>query len=177
MAAPSQQGSRRNRPREAAEPGLARQLPTTAHGVVASLALPAPRQASPEPASPLTLPSLHRLPRDASMLYEIGCVDDSGRVYCSEIISRLDWRPGTRLDVILAPRAIVIRAAPGGLTSAQRRPCVLLPSHARNPHEIKAGDHVLLAAAPEHGLLLVYPLAALDDMISRYHSPRQEANQ
>jgi hypothetical protein len=142
--------------------------------VVAALTLPAARPASP-PADPLPLTALHRLPRDASMLYDIGRVDDSGRVFCNEIINELDWRPGTRLDVILTPLAIVIRAAPGGLFSAQRRTCILLPSHVRHPHGIKAGDDVLLAAAPEHGLLLVHPLAALDDMISRYHSPQQEA--
>jgi hypothetical protein len=128
-----------------------------------------------QPVSPLPLTGLHRLPRDATMLYDIGRVDDSGRVACNDIINELDWRPGTRLDVILTPRAIVIRAAPGGLFPAQRRPCILLPSHVRHPHGIKPGDHVLIAAAPQHGLVLVYPLSALDDMISRYHSPQHEA--
>jgi bifunctional DNA-binding transcriptional regulator/antitoxin component of YhaV-PrlF toxin-antitoxin module len=109
------------------------------------------------------------------MLYEIGRVDDSGRVTCGELINKLGWRSGIQLDVILTPRAIVIRAAPGGLFSASRRPCIILPSHARRPHGIKPGDHVLIAAAPEHGLVLVYPLSALDDMISRYHSPQHEA--
>jgi hypothetical protein len=109
------------------------------------------------------------------MLYDIGRVDDSGRVASNDIINALHWQPGTRLDVILTPRAIVIRAAPGGLFSAPRRPCIILPSHVRHPHGIKPGDHVLIAAAPEHRLVLVYPLAALDDMISRYHSPQHEA--
>jgi hypothetical protein len=109
------------------------------------------------------------------MLYGIGRVDESGRVACNQIISELDWRLGTRLDVIVTPRAIVIRAAPSGLFSVPRRPCIVLPLHARRPHGIKPRDHVLIAAAPEHGLVLVYPLSALDDMISRYHSPEHEA--
>jgi hypothetical protein len=29
---------------------------------------------------------------------------------------------------------------------------------------------VLIAAAPDYGLMIVYPLSALDEMISRYHS-------
>ena len=152
----------------------ARQPRTTAQGVVASLVLPAPRPASSQPVSPLPLTGLHRLPRDASMLYDIGRVDRSGRVASNDIITALGWEPGTRLDVILAPRAIVIRAAPGGRLAVPRRPCIIIPSHARRPHGIKPGDHVLIAAAPEHGLVLVHPLSALDDMISRYHSPEHE---
>lgn len=155
-------------------PRPTRQPRTTAQGVVASLVLPAARPASSQPASPVPLAALHRLPRDASMLYDIGRVDASGRVACNEIISALRWEPGTRLDVILTPRAIVIRAAPGGLFPTSRRPCILIPSHARRPHGIKPGDHVLIAAAPEHGFVLVYPLSALDDMVSRYHSPEHE---
>ena len=155
-------------------PPPGREARTTAQEVVASLVLPAARPASAQPVSPLSLAGLHRLPRDASMLYDIAGVDESGRVACGEIISELGWRPGTRLDVIVTPRAIVIRAAPGGLFSAPRRPCVVLPLHARRPHGIKPGDHVLIAAAPEHELVLVYPLSALDDMISRYHSPHHE---
>jgi hypothetical protein len=153
----------------------ARRPATTAQSVVSALVLPAVRPASLQPVSPLRLAGLHRLPRDASMLYDIGRVDDSGRVACNEIIGELGWGRDTRLDVILTPRAIVIRAAPGGLFSTARRQCLLLPSHVRRPHGIKLGDHILLAAAPEHGLVLVYPLSALDDMISRYHSPEHEA--
>jgi hypothetical protein len=147
---------------------------TTAQGVVASLALPAARPAPSRPASPLPLSGLHQLPRDASMLYDIGRVDDSGRVASSDIINALHWRPGSKIDVILAPRTIVIRAAPGGLFSVPRRPCIIIPSHVRRAHDIKPGDHVLIAAAPDHGLVIVYPLSALDEMISRYHSAHRE---
>jgi hypothetical protein len=108
------------------------------------------------------------------MPYDIGRVDGSGRVASNDIISALRWEPGTRLDVILVSRAIVIRAAPDGLFSVPRRPCIIIPSHARRPHGVKLGDHVLIAAAPGHGLVLVHPLSALDDPISRYHSPENE---
>ena len=32
----------------------------------------------------------------------------------------------------------------------------------------------LIAAAPEFGLVIVYPLSALDEMISRYHAAHRE---
>ena len=156
-------------------PSLIRRPQTTAQGIVGSLVLPAARPAPSQLASPLPMTGLHRLPRDASMLYDIGRVDGSGRVASNDIINALHWRPGSKLDVILTPRTIVIRAAADGPFSVPRRPCIIIPSHARRPHGIKPGDHVLIAAAPDHGLVIVYPLSALDEMISRYHSAEREA--
>ena len=151
-----------------------RQPQTTAQGVIASLALPAARPETHQPASPLPLTGLHQLPRDASMLYDIGRVDGSGRVASNDIIDALRWRPGSKLDVILTPRTIVIRAAPGGLFRVPQRPRIIIPSHVRRAHDISPGDHVLIAAAPEFGLVIVYPLSALDEMISRYHAAHRE---
>lgn len=159
------------------DPSLTGRPRTTAQGVVGSLALPAAREETARPVSPLPLTGLHQLPRDASMLYDIGRVDESGRVASNDIINALGWRPGSKLDVILTPRTIVVRAAPGGLFSVPRRPRIIIPSHVRRAHDIKLGDHVLIAAAPDHGLVIVYPLSALDEMISRYHSAHHEAEE
>jgi hypothetical protein len=153
---------------------MTRHPQTTAQGLIASLALPAARTETTQPASPLPLSGLHQLPRDASMLYDIGRVDDSGRVASNDIVSALHWRPGRKLEVILTPRTIVIRTAPGGQFRVPQRPCIVIPSHARRPHDISPGDHVLIAAAPDHGLVIVYPLSALDEMISRYHAAHPE---
>jgi hypothetical protein len=57
-----------------------RPTPDNRAGVIASLALPAARPAASQPVSPLPLTGFHQLPRDASMLYDIGRVDASGRV-------------------------------------------------------------------------------------------------
>jgi hypothetical protein len=156
---------------------MTRQPQTTAQGVIASLALPAARAQTAQPFSPLPLTGLHQLPRDASMLYDIGRVDDSGRVASNDIIDALHWQPGSTLDISLTPRTIVIRAAPGGLFTVPLRPRIIIPSHVRRAHDINCGDHVLIAAAPDHGLVIVYPLSALDEMISRYHSAHREAGQ
>jgi len=136
---------------------------------VAALALPTSGPASSQAARP-PLPSLHRLPRDASMVYDIGRVDISGRVANGDIAAALRWRAGDKLDVVLSQGAIVIRVSPDGLFSVSRRPRIVIPAEARRRHAIRAGDHVLLAAAPDYGVVIVYPLSALDDMITCYHS-------
>ena len=186
MDARNARGNKRNSRYQIAEPSF-RSIPersgpsptghlqTTAQGVVTSLVLPAARSASSQPVNPLPVNGLHQLPRDASMLYDIGRVDGSGRVASNDIIDALRWRPGSKVDVILTPRMIVIRTASDGLFSIPRRPCIIIPSHVRRPHGIKPGDHVLIAAAPDYDLLIVYPLSALDEMISRYHLARCEA--
>jgi hypothetical protein len=181
MNARNLRGTQRGLPRQTAGSPARKGIPspgtrprTTAQGVVTALALPAARAETARPASPLPLGGLHQLPRDASMLYGIRRVDRSGRVASGDIVDALHWRPGSALDVIVTPRTIVIRTAPGGRLRVPPRPCIIIPSHARRPHGISPGDHVLIAAAPEFGLVIVYPLSALDEMISRYHLAHRE---
>jgi hypothetical protein len=141
---------------------------TTAQGVVATLALPA--LPSSLPARPLPLTGLHRLPRDTSMLYDIGQVDASGRVSSRDIVGALRWQPQDRLELILTAGAIVLRVSSDGLFSVPQRSRIIIPASARQRHAIRDGDHVLLAAAPDYGTVIVYPPSALDEMIASYHS-------
>ena len=140
-----------------------------AQEIIQALALPPPGAAS-EPACPLPMTRLQRLPRETSMLYGIGRVDSSGRVANREIIHALHWRPGDRLDMVLTPSAIAIRACPDGLLRVPHRPAIVIPCPARTLHRIEAGDHVLLAAAPAYDVVIVHTLSALDDMVASYHS-------
>jgi len=141
---------------------------TTAQGVVAALLLPA--SPSSLPARPLPLTGLHRLPRDTSMLYDIGPVDASGRVASRDIVAALRWQPGDRFELILTAGAIVLRASSDGLFSIPQRPRIIIPGRARRRHAIRPGDQVLLAAAPDYGTVIVYPLSALNEMIASYHA-------
>jgi hypothetical protein len=77
--------------------GATRRTLTIAQGVVGSLVLPPARPAPSQPPSPLPLTGLHRLPRDASMLYDIGRVDGSGRIASNDIVNALNWSPSRRM--------------------------------------------------------------------------------
>lgn len=151
------------------EPGSTAER-TISGQIVGALALPGPRPRLPEPRRPLPMPDLHRLPRDGSMLYGIGRVDASGRVVNHEIVTALGWHPGDRVEVIAAHRAIVMRPSPDGLVSVPQRPCIVIPVAIRRLRGIATADHVLLAAAPDHGVVIVHTLSDLDDMLADYYS-------
>ena len=112
------------------------------------------------------------------MLYGMGRVDTSGRVANGDIVEALSWRPGDKLEMILSQGADRYPRVP-------RRPFLRT---AQAPHHhpgeshgddcaIRPGDHVLLAAAPDYGIVIVYPLPVVDEMIARYHSAPSPQNQ
>jgi len=142
---------------------------TAAEDIVAALAFPL-SPASPEPLRPLPLAELHRVSRDTTMLYGVGRVDASGRVSNRDIVRALGWQPGDKLEVIPAPGGIVIFSSAHGLLSVPFKSHIVIPAAARRLHNIKAGDHVLLAAAPEYGIVIVHTRQAMNEMLARYHS-------
>jgi bifunctional DNA-binding transcriptional regulator/antitoxin component of YhaV-PrlF toxin-antitoxin module len=160
-------GAQLRRPRAAAS---ARRSKTTAQCVVAALALPASSRATSYPLRPPPLTSLHQLTHDTSMLYGIGRVDTSGRVANADIVEALRWQPGDKLEMIFSQGTIIIRASPDGLFPVPRRPRIIIPATARRRCAIRPGDHVLLAAALSYGIVIVYPLPVVGEMIARYHS-------
>jgi hypothetical protein len=151
-------------------PETRKRVKTTAQEIIAALTLPG-LSAAETPRS-LPLPSLHRLPRDASMVYDVGSVDASGRVASQPVIATAGWQPGDRLDLIPATGAIVFRASPDGLWSVPPKGGVCLPAQARHRYRVTPGDRVLLAAARGHSLVIVYPASAIDEMITSYHAAR-----
>ena len=142
---------------------------TAAQEIVAALALPL-TPAPAEPSRPLPLIGLHLLPRDTTMLYGVGPVDASGRVKNSGIVRALGWQPGDKLEVITSLGGIVILSSTDGLFTVPGTPCVVIPAAARRIHHIQPGDHVLLAAAPEYGVVIVHTRQAVNEMLARYHS-------
>jgi hypothetical protein len=143
---------------------------TVAQNIVAALRLPVLPGGPSEPFRPLPLIALHRLSRDTPVLYGVGRVDASGRVANSDIIRALDWQAGDRIEVVPALGGIVILASPDGLFSVPAKPCIVIPVAARRQHDIGVGDHVLLAAAPEFGVVIVHTRQAMNEMLARYHS-------
>jgi bifunctional DNA-binding transcriptional regulator/antitoxin component of YhaV-PrlF toxin-antitoxin module len=143
---------------------------TAAQNIVAALGLPALPEAPSEPIRPLPLISLHRLSRDTTILYGVGRVDASGRVANTDIVRALGWQAGDKIEVVAALGGIVILVSPDGLFSVPHKPCIVIPAAARRQHDIGPGDHVLLAAAPEYGVVIVHTRQAMNEMLARYHS-------
>jgi bifunctional DNA-binding transcriptional regulator/antitoxin component of YhaV-PrlF toxin-antitoxin module len=104
------------------------------------------------------------------MVYDIGRVDASGRVANGGFVDALRWQAGDKLEFVLTQGAIVIRVASEGLFDVPQRHRIVIPATARKRYAIRAGDQVLLAAAPDYGVAIVYPSSVLDEMITRYHS-------
>lgn len=176
---PAQETATAAAPRSALQaPGAAmpaRHARATAQGIVSALRLPAPRPATPQPVCPVPLASLHQLPHDTSMLYDILRVDVSGRIGNHEIVEALHWRPGDNLETFLTQGAIVIRVSADGLFRLPQRRRIIIPAAARRRYGIRPADRVLVAAAPDYGIVIVYPLSTLDEMITRYHSAYPDA--
>lgn len=149
---------------------------TAAQQIIAALSLPL-TPASAEPVRPLPLIGLHQLSRDTTMLYDVGRVDESGRISNRDIVRALGWQPGDKLDVIPALGGIIILSSPGGLLTVPAKPFIVIPAAARRLHNIETGDHVLLAAAPEYGLVIIHTRQAINDMLARYHSATPPAGQ
>jgi bifunctional DNA-binding transcriptional regulator/antitoxin component of YhaV-PrlF toxin-antitoxin module len=113
---------------------------------------------------------LASLPRDVSMRYAIVIVDERGRFTDQSIVRALGWGPGDRLDIGVSCGAVVIRTSAEGVFALNARGHVPVPVAVRRWCAVRTGDRVLLAAAPEHGVLVVHTMAALDAMVERYHA-------
>jgi bifunctional DNA-binding transcriptional regulator/antitoxin component of YhaV-PrlF toxin-antitoxin module len=148
---------------------------TTAQEIIAALALPLPPVPA-QPLHPVPLIDLRQLSRDATMLYGVGRVDASGRVANRDIIRALGWQPGDKLEVIPTLGCIVILSSPDGLLCVPDRPRIVIPAAARRVRNIETGDHVLLAAAPEYGIVIIHTPQAINDMLARYHSAPHAAS-
>lgn len=149
---------------------------STATDIVTSLALPTLPTRLAGSVRPLPVTKLHPLPRDTSMLYGIARVDASGRVSERHIVHALGWQPGDRLAVALIARGVVLHASEQGPLVLPPTRRLVIPLTARRHCDLEAGDHVLLAAAPEFGVVIVYTFAALDDMVVQYHTPSLQAH-
>jgi bifunctional DNA-binding transcriptional regulator/antitoxin component of YhaV-PrlF toxin-antitoxin module len=142
---------------------------TAAQEIVAALSLPLSLP-SAEPLRPLPMVNLHQLSRDTTMLYGVGRVDASGRVSNRDIVRALGWQPGDKLEVVPALGGIVILSSADGLLSVPVKRDIVIPAAARRLHNIETGDHVLLAAAPEYGIVIVHTRQAMNEMLAGYHS-------
>jgi hypothetical protein len=97
-------------------------------------------------------------------------VDHRGRIADHAIVHALAWKPGTRLDIRETQGLLLIRADSQGKFNVTNQGHLRLPAHVRHHFRLVPGDRVLLAAIPDHELLVIHQPAALDDMLSQRHA-------
>lgn len=119
----------------------------------------------------LPLPQLAALASSTAMLHRIAAVDDRGRIAEQRVVHALGWRPGQPLRIeALSTTALAMTPDTDGLVPLARRGHLPLPAGVRRWCAISPGDRVLLAADPQRHLLLVHTMAALDAMITSFHT-------
>jgi hypothetical protein len=118
----------------------------------------------------LPLVELPALPRSGSLRYGMGKIDSDGRVSNGSTIAALGWGAGDRLHMALVGGSVVVHRDPSGAFRLGRKPYLVLPMAVRRRSGLGAGQQVLLAADPNHDVLVVHPETALDTMITTYHA-------
>jgi bifunctional DNA-binding transcriptional regulator/antitoxin component of YhaV-PrlF toxin-antitoxin module len=106
-------------------------------------------------------------PPPRTAVHSIRPVDANGRVVDKAVLTALGWRPGDRLSWRVAGGLIVINRPGYGRRGVTKYGHLSLPAPVRRGAGIRIYDRVLLAADPQHALLVVYPPHVLDDMLAR----------
>lgn len=91
-------------------------------------------------------------------LLSVAAIDRSGRFSVRRHVTALGWKPGTRLGFEVFPTAVLIRQTTLGRYQIDARGQLFLPTGARALLGLSGGDHVVVVAMPDHGVLLVQPV-------------------
>jgi bifunctional DNA-binding transcriptional regulator/antitoxin component of YhaV-PrlF toxin-antitoxin module len=137
---------------------------TAAQGNLKAPERPAPRPAI-NPERPLTLSQLAHLVQHTALVYGPARVLANGTIGNRGNVEALRWQHADRLDADLIPRAIILRPSPRGRTGVHHNLRLTVPAAVRRSQGIKAGDFVLLAAAPAHNILIILTMRTLDELM------------
>jgi hypothetical protein len=100
-------------------------------------------------------------------VHSIRPVDTNGRVVDKAIVDALDWHPGDLLSWRVTGGLILITRPGHGKRGVTKYGHISIPAALRHAAGIRIRERVLLAADPDHALLVVYPAHVLDDILAR----------
>jgi len=109
-------------------------------------------------------------PRAGALVYGMGRIDTWGVVSNRTTIDALGWTAGDRIQIALVGGSVVAHRDPAGVFQMGPKPYLVLPATVRHRSGLHPRDHVLVAADPNHDVLVVHPLTALDAMVTAYHA-------
>jgi len=109
-------------------------------------------------------------PRSGPLVYGMARIDTWGLVSNRSTIDTLGWTAGDHLHVAVVGGSVVAHRDEAGAFAMGTKPYLMIPAAVRHRSGLRPRDLVLLAADPNHDVLVVHPLAALDTMITADHS-------
>jgi hypothetical protein len=104
--------------------------------------------------------------RTADTVYGMSALDRGGRIADRAAIDALGWTPGTRLHLDAHRTYLTLSATIDGALAVKDHRYLWLPAAARHRLGLRPSDRVLLAAQPQRQTLVIYPLAALDELLA-----------
>jgi hypothetical protein len=99
----------------------------------------------------------------------MSALDRGGRIADRTVMDALGWVPGTRLHLDATRTHLTLRTAVDGPLTVKDHRYLWLPAAIRHLLNLRPGDRVLLSAQPKRQTLVVYPPAALDELLT--HGP------
>jgi hypothetical protein len=100
-------------------------------------------------------------------VYAMAAIDCNGRVAERAVIRAMGW-VDLALDVRIQSGLIVVRPDPRGALRPFAPGYLRLPAELRHRCDLVPGARLLLAGDPDEGVLMMYPLAVLDRMVSTF---------
>ena len=134
--------------------------------VIPSSGVPASQQRTRSLGRPLPLARPVPVPAaPEDVVYGIGRIDASGRIADRAVTSALGWQGGDRLTLTADAGVVTARRDPGGMITLPHCAYIAIPAPLRRRCGLRAGDRVLLAAAPGQDMLAAYSFAVVDQAI------------
>ncbi|MFC4856117.1 hypothetical protein [Actinophytocola glycyrrhizae] len=108
--------------------------------------------------------------RTGSLIYGMGTLNERGAVSNWATVDALGWSTSDHLHIALVGGSVVAHRDEAGAFAMGPKPYLVLPAAVRYRAGTRARDLVLVVADPNHDVLVVHPLVALDSMITTYHA-------
>ncbi|XVV15145.1 hypothetical protein ACQP2X_12615 [Actinoplanes sp. CA-131856] len=99
-----------------------------------------------------------------SARYALSAYDRNGRIADRSIVEAMGWKAHQRITVSVIDDKVVIRADPNSPYALTGDAFLRLAAETRHSFGVQVGDRLLLAAYPNRNLVLICPIAVLDDL-------------
>ncbi|WP_083864698.1 hypothetical protein [Nocardia brevicatena] len=113
---------------------------------------------------PAPIPPAHHV-ADGDVVYGVCTVGEAGRILDRHVFTTLGWHPGTRLDIDPTDDALLVGRLPSGPIRITADGFFRVPFRQRRRVHLFVGDRVLLIGRRSSGRLLLYPPAALNNLL------------